>query len=264
MPHGSKIDWKMEDNHYKGSKMPYYNITHSPPIILPLAPNVEVESFKVLHLVTPYQSRERRGLGVRKMMRLLTPWIQENPIFFHMTNSTSSAVRGVLDQMKEVGFEMMIYSFGGDFNMESTDQTYIDSIRDSVEYAKSLGIEVGGYDLIALSRHVRKEWMAINEFDYSSPYASACFASGWYDDLLNKTLSFLEYTGISMVETDGPYGGYTCKSQTHQHHHGLEDSVYQQNRLQSEFFKILRNRKIYINQPDIYYFQVSVQMITFL
>ena len=142
--------------------------------------------------------------------------------------------------------------------MESTNKAYLDNIREDVAFAKSLGIEVGGYNLIALSRHVKPEWMAVNQWNYSDPSASACFASGWYDELLNLTLSFLDYTGITMVETDGPYGGYTCKSSSHAHHRGLEDSVYQQNRLQSQFFRILRSRKIYINQPDIYYFQVQI------
>ena len=60
--------------------------------------------------------------------------------------------------------------------------------------------QVGGYDLIALSRHVKPAWMAVNQ-------SSACFASGWYDHLLNRTLGFLKHTGLSMLETDGPYGG---------------------------------------------------------
>ena len=60
------------------------------------------------------------------MMRTLAPWTLENPIFFHMTNMTSIAIRDVLQQMHEVGFEMMIFSFGSGFNMESTDKKYLD------------------------------------------------------------------------------------------------------------------------------------------
>ena len=93
------------------------------------------------------------------MMRTLAPWVLENPIFFHMTNSSSSAVRDVLDQMKEVGdlngvgrdfrnlclkvgFEMMIYSFGSGFSLESDDSDYLDKIRDDIAYAHWKGIEV--------------------------------------------------------------------------------------------------------------------------
>ena len=89
--------------------------------------------------------------------------------------------------MADVGFEMLIYSFGSGFNMESTDPAYISSIREVVSYARNLGIEVGGYDLIAWTRRVRPEWLAVNEQTNSSR-PSACLASGWYDELLNRWL----------------------------------------------------------------------------
>ena len=109
----------------------------------------------------------------------------------------------------------MIYSFGSGFSLESNDSKYLDNIRDDIAYAHWNGIEVtpllvvqevsslnqvGGYDLIALSRRVKPAWMAVNQ-------SSACFASGWFDHLLNRTLGFLQHTGLSMLETDGPYGG---------------------------------------------------------
>ena len=190
-------------------------------------------------------------------MRILTPWILENPIFFHMTDNSTQAVRSVLKQMADVGFEMMIHSFGSGFDMMSTDKAYLDIIKENVAFAKSLGIEVGGYNLIAWTKRVKDEWKAINDqTNGSSP--SACLASGWYDNLVEKTINFLDYTGLSMVETDGPFGGYTCSSEVHSHHQGLGDSVYQQNRLQSQFFKLLRSKEVYINQPDVYYLQVHL------
>ena len=71
--------------------------------------------------------------------------------------------------------------------MESEDQAYIDKLKDDIAYAKSLGIEVGGYDLIALTRKVKPEWMAINK-NTNGTWPSACFASAWYDHLLNTQL----------------------------------------------------------------------------
>ena len=47
-----------------------------------------------------------------------------------------------------------------------------------------------------------------------------------------RFLDFISYTGLSMVETDGPYGGYQCSSTNHSHHTGLADSVYYQQQLQ--------------------------------
>ena len=55
---------------------------------------------------------ERTGLSKRRLTRLLAPQVQENPIYFHMTDSSSKAFRATVDQLVEVGFEMIFYSFG--------------------------------------------------------------------------------------------------------------------------------------------------------
>jgi len=57
-----------------------------------------------------------------------------------------------------------------------------------------------------------------------------------------------------MVETDGPYGGYACSSTNHSHHEDVTDSIYWQLKLQSQMYHILRDREIYINQPDDYFY----------
>jgi hypothetical protein len=60
-----------------------------------------------------------------------------------------------------------------------------------------------------------------------------------------------------VIETDGPYGGYSCSNSSHIHHHGEGDSVYMQVRGQGDFYKELRNKGFFINAPDDYFFQVS-------
>jgi hypothetical protein len=55
---------------------------------------------------------ERIGLSKRRLTRLLAPQVQESPIYFHMTDSSSAAFRQTVDQLVEVGFEMIMYSFG--------------------------------------------------------------------------------------------------------------------------------------------------------
>jgi len=47
---------------------------------------------------------------------------------------------------------MVIYSFGSGFSMETDNQTLVNEVVNQVQYAHSLGIEVGGYDLICLER----------------------------------------------------------------------------------------------------------------
>ena len=68
--------------------------------------------------------------------------------------------------------------------MESTNQTYLEGLKADIAYANSKGIEVGGYDLIAWTRVVENKWMVLKEDGNVSD--SACFASGWYDNILEK------------------------------------------------------------------------------
>ncbi|CAF0914742.1 unnamed protein product [Rotaria sordida] len=254
--HGTNVLWTydVEVNTIPGSFPPLVNCTYQTDheIVVPLV--TQLTSFRVHELVVGSSDEERSALSKHRLIRLLAPHTQENPIFFHMINASSSAVRAVIDQMAEVGFEMLIYSFGSGFDMESDDEKYIEQITSDIAYANSKGIEVGGYDLIALTRQVRPDWMAIDP-STGKPRDSVCFASGWYDYLLNRTLTFMDRTGLIMVETDGPYGGYSCASTTHAHHRNNDDSVYRQNILQANYFKILRERTVYINQPDYYFYQ---------
>jgi hypothetical protein len=50
---------------------------------------------------------------------------------------------------------MILYSFGSGFNLESNSSAYLDGLKADVAYANAKGIEVGGYDLIALTRKVQ-------------------------------------------------------------------------------------------------------------
>ena len=68
--------------------------------------------------------------------------------------------------------------------MESTNKTYLEGLKADIAYANSKGIEVGGYDLITWTRVVDNKWMVLKEDGNVSD--SACFASGWYDELLEK------------------------------------------------------------------------------
>lgn len=82
-----------------------------------------------------------------------------------------------------------------------------------------------------------------------------CFASGWYDYLLETFMSFMLKTGLSMVETDGPYGGYQCGCKNHSGHRDANDSVYWQTVNQGAFFTTLHELGAYINQPDNFFYQ---------
>jgi hypothetical protein len=69
-------------------------------------------SFYTYTLLHDSDDSERQGLAVRKMYRTLAPQITENPIFMHLTDATPLGIRTAVDQCAEVGFEMIILSFG--------------------------------------------------------------------------------------------------------------------------------------------------------
>ena len=195
-PHGTSVSWTADGSQSTdyGSFEPVLNCSYSPVVSLPLG-NQWFESFRVHELLIGSSDAERSALARHRMFRLLAPHTQENPIFFHMTDSSTAAVKSVIDQMAEVGFEMMIYSFGSDFKIESTNEAYIAQIKDVVQYAHSKGIEIGGYDLISLTRVTpNASWMAVNATTKHSR-GSACFASEWYDYLTERLFNFIDKTG---------------------------------------------------------------------
>lgn len=102
-------------------------------------------------------------------------------------------------------------------------------------------------------------------------------------------MRFINQTGLSAIETDGPcasddannlylsyranlcrlhadypctspvlvfnrYGGQPCSSEEHEHHAGLSDSVFRQNILQARFYQQLKAAGLYIHAPDNYYY----------
>ena len=68
----------------------------------------ELVSFRTFELVTDSSDPERVGMGVKRLYRLWAPHAQENPIFFHATNSTDAGFRLEVDQLAAVGFEMLM------------------------------------------------------------------------------------------------------------------------------------------------------------
>ena len=219
----------------------------------------EFVSFRALELLMDSAEPERWSLSTRRMPRLLAPWILENPMFFHSTSPVVGFEQQI-DQLAAVGFEMFIYSFGSGFVLETADPTYLALVKAQVDYARSKGIEVGGYDLIVQDRghggyggDVGPQWDCVN--GDGSLGANACFASGWYDKLADLLFNFVNVTGLSMVELDGPYGGGPCESANHSHHDGAGDAVYRNAQRQGMLFAELRRAGVYINQPDNYFYE---------
>lgn len=246
-PRGTKVDWSNEENSEPGSFQPMLQVAYDRNFSLALEPGGSMTSFKALEVLVGSSDPERSGLSLRRLKRLLAPQSQENPIYFHMTNGSSSAFRKAVDQLVQAGFEMIFYSFGSGFDLEAED---LSQLKEDIAYANARGIEVGGYDLIAWTRQVPDRWRAVT--NETGP--SACFASGWYDYLLDKVKRAIRVANLTAIETDGPYPGYSCSASDHEHHSGISDSTYQQARLQAEFYIELHKLGMYVNQPDDYFF----------
>ena len=146
---------------------------------------------------------------------------------------------------------MIILSFGSGLDMESRDPAYIQQVADSVAYAHSKNISMGGYNLMSSSRTVAKGGNCVGPD--GKPNGASCLASGWSDDYFATIKGFIEKTGFDMIETDGPYEGNTCDSATHDHHQGHGDSAWTQYERNMDFYAWCRSRGMYIHAPDPFY-----------
>ena len=227
----------------------------------PLGPDTGIASKDTLQTFrvweTPFDSydKERKGLFLRKMYRTISPWTTENPIFLHLTSTDPEKIKTAVDQCVEVGYEMIILSFGSGLNMEKEDEAYYKKFRDLRAYANSKGIQLGGYSLLS------SRWIS-DEVDVINPKtgkrggmifgSSPCLSSEWGYDYFRKIKTFFQKTGMQVFENDGSYPGNVCASTTHMHHNGLEDSQWKQYAQIQGLYKWMRSEGIYMNVPDFY------------
>ncbi|MEN6575593.1 MAG: alpha-galactosidase [Phycisphaerales bacterium] len=234
----------------------------------PLGPDVAIEpgrtfqSFRTFELVHDSTERERQGLAVRRMYRTVAPWVTENPILMHVRSADPKSVRLAVDQCVEVGFEMVIMTFGSGFDPENTDPAYMDQVKELVDYAHSKGIELGGYSLLA-SRRISDEHDVINPQTGKTGGAifgnSPCLCSTWGQEYFRRLRTFVEHTGIDIIEHDGSYPGDNCASTSHPGHSGLADSQWRQWQVIADFYRWCRGRGVYLNVPDWYFLAGSTK-----
>ena len=218
-----------------------------------IAPGGTFESFRAFELAFDTTERERRGLAVRRMMRTIAPWVTENPLMMHMRDAKPAAVRRAIDQCAAVGFEMLILSFGSGFNIENDDPAYITQWREIADYARSKGIEIGGYSLLASRRVGGGNDVVLPKGQRPRFGNSPCLGSAWGKAYFHKLYSFFEQTGFMLLEHDGSYPGDACIATNHPGHRGYEDSRWNQWRTITRFYKWCRARGVYLNVPDWYF-----------
>lgn len=220
-----------------------------------LQPAKKFETFRTYELMYDSYEKERCGLEERKMYRMLAPWITENPIFLHLTTTDRQMVKNAIDQCADVGFEMVILSFGSGLDMEDTSEANIEKFKSLANYAHAKGIEIGGYSLFS-SRSIDSADDVINPATGKPGGAifgnAPCLGSKWGLDYIQKLKTFITKTKFNVLENDGPYPGDICASLTHPGHDGVNDSQWKQWSLETAFYQWLRERDIYLNAPDWY------------
>lgn len=235
------------------------------PCILEVAPNIgsdqsipsgeSFRSFTVFEMPFDSYDRERKGLFTRHFRTALAPWTTQNPIFLHLTSIDPAIVRRAVDQCADVGYEMIIISFGSGLNMEDISDENIRRYKELVDYAHSKGIEMGCYSLLA-SRSISPEVDVISSQTAKPGGATfgscPCLCSDWGEEYFQKLTTFLERTGMSCLEHDGSYPGDLCASTSHTHHKGLKDSQWNQFRRIADFYHHLSSQGVYMNVPDFY------------
>ena len=229
----------------------------------PLGPNAAIppgehfDSFRTWVLPLETRDETRQMLSLARMYQTIAPWVMENPLIHHVRSAEPKAVRLAIDQCAEVGFELVIMTFGSGFNIENTSDAYLASIKELADYAHSKGVALGGYSLLA-SRRVSEEHDVVNpKTGKTGGFArfgnSPCLESQWGIEYFDKLQKFFEKTGCDVLEHDGSYPGDPCASTSHPGHEGYEDSRWKQWTKISQFYRWCRERGIYLNVPDWYF-----------
>ena len=222
-----------------------------------IAPGETFTSFHTFVLSFDGYDRERNGLAQRKMYRVVAPWATENPLMMHVRYSDPKTVYNAIDQCAEVGFEMVILTFGSGFEIENDSDRYLKRMSDYKKYAAKRGIEIGGYSLLA-SRSIDAENNVVMPEGESPAFGnSPCIESEWGQAYFKKLYAFFEQTGFDLLEHDGSYPGDACTSTTHPGHRGIEDSRWNQWRTITDFYHWCRGRGIFLNVPDWYFLSGS-------
>lgn len=218
-----------------------------------IAPGGRFESFRAWILPQDSTDRERCGLAMRRMYRVVAPWSTENPLMMHVVSSNGQTVTNAIEQCAAVGFEMLILSFGSGFDMENENPATLAKARAFSSHARSRGIEIGSYSLLA-SRSVGGGNDVVMPPGEKPAFGnSPCLCSRWGTNYFGRLYQFHRESGFTLLEHDGSYPGDVCASGAHPGHRGLADSRWNQWQRISEFYRWCRAEGIYLNVPDHYF-----------
>jgi hypothetical protein len=258
----NSFSWEI-DEEYK-TIINYSRIQPGVLVVSPkIGPGIDIKSgdsftsYKVFELVHDNSDRERQGLALRKMYRTIAPWTTENPILMHVRRADDKSVKAAIDQCADVGFEMVIMTFGSGFNIEDSTESNWERLKQLGVYAHEREIALGGYSLLASRKIDAENDVIMPEGQMPRFNNSPCLHSTWGQKYFKNLYKFYDYTELDILEHDGSYPGDICMSTQHPGHRDVQDSQWKQFEMISDFYKWCRARGIYLNVPDWYFLNAS-------
>lgn len=206
--------------------------------------------------VLPFDSydRERNGLAQRRLYRTVAPWITENPLMMHATYSDWESIKHAIDQCADVGFEMLIMSFGSRFNIEDNSSDNLKKMTEFADYARSKGVDIGGYSLLSSrSANPASDNVVSPPGQKPTHGVMPALASKWGQEYMQKLYNFFRTTGQRVFEHDGSYPGDFDMTPRPPLQKGGNDSQWVQWRIISDFYKWCKGEGIFLNIPDYYF-----------
>lgn len=222
-----------------------------------VAPNEVFETFRTFELVYDSSDRERRGLALRKMYRTVAPWVTENPLMLHCRSAEGKVVRAAIEQASEVGFEMVILSFGSGFNAENDAPDYLEHWKSLNDYAMEKGVHLGSYSLYSSRSGGSGNDIVPPAGESLTHGRCPAITSEWGQAYIKKLYGLFDSTGFLVFENDGPYPGDVDTTARPPLQKGAEDSRWVHWRIWTDFYKHLRGKGVYMNLPDYYFLSGS-------
>ena len=174
----------------------------------------------------------------------------------HVRSAQPDAVRLAIDQCAQVGFELVILTFGSGFDIENEKPEYLAQFKETGRYARVKGIALGGYSLLA-SRSIDQDNDVINPQTGKTGGArfgnSPCLGSHWGQDYFRKLRQFFEKTGCSVLEHDGSYPAIFAPPPITRATLDWPILNGSNGRSSAGFTNGASGRGIYLNVPDWYY-----------
>ncbi|MBS5316862.1 MAG: hypothetical protein KHY44_10760 [Clostridiales bacterium] len=228
-----------------------------------LEPGEQFISFDTYTLLLSTYWFELKGKEIKGMYERLFPWTTDNPLTFHHTGKLT---KEVIDHAAEVGFEMVIQSFGSwdvgySKEMLVRDKDVLNYYKGLIDYAHSKGIDIGFYQAQYTLTQYRDQGPEYGSNDQGT-WGTWCMATEAFGDYMDKFKQFIDYTGVDCVEIDGTYPGCACgngekhriQNTTYKVHKGYFDSVVKQwENAVRHLTREMRKRHIYVKVPAWYY-----------